>query len=55
MKVGLFRPITLWPYPEQVLREAALKAEQVLCVEDSNGQMKEDVDLAVCGRCPSII
>jgi len=52
MKVGLFRPITLWPYPEEALREAALKARQVLCVEDSNGQMKEDVDFAVRAQVP---
>ncbi len=52
MKVGLFRPITLWPYPEEALREAALKAKQVLCVEDSNGQMKEDVDFAVRAQVP---
>jgi 2-oxoglutarate ferredoxin oxidoreductase subunit alpha len=52
LKVGLFRPITLWPYPKQALREAALKAKQVLCVEDSNGQMQEDVDLAVLEKVP---
>jgi 2-oxoglutarate ferredoxin oxidoreductase subunit alpha len=52
MKVGLFRPITLWPYPEAALREVALKAKRVLCVEDSNGQMKEDVDFAVRSQIP---
>ncbi|GAB4338535.1 MAG: 3-methyl-2-oxobutanoate dehydrogenase subunit VorB [Candidatus Abyssubacteria bacterium] len=52
LKVGLFRPITLWPYPEEALRDAALKAGKVLCVEDSNGQMQEDVDLAVLGKVP---
>lgn len=52
LKVGLFRPITLWPYPEEALREAALKAKQALCVEDGNGQMKEDVDLAVRAQVP---
>ncbi len=52
MKVGLFRPITLWPYPAEALREAASKAKQILCVEDSNGQMQEDVDLAVLGKIP---
>jgi len=52
LKVGLFRPITLWPYPEEALREVALKAKQVLCVEDSNGQMKEDVDFAVRAQIP---
>jgi 2-oxoglutarate ferredoxin oxidoreductase subunit alpha len=52
LKVGLFRPITLWPYPGEALREAALKAGKVLCVEDSNGQMQEDVDLVVQGKVP---
>lgn len=52
LKAGLFRPITLWPYPEEAVREAALKAKRVLCVEDSNGQMKEDVDLAVRAQVP---
>jgi 2-oxoglutarate ferredoxin oxidoreductase subunit alpha len=52
IKVGLFRPITLWPYPKQALREASLKVKQLLCVEDSNGQMQEDVDLAVLEKKP---
>ncbi|MCP4683375.1 MAG: hypothetical protein GY864_13675 [Desulfobacterales bacterium] len=52
MKVGLFRPITLWPYPSEALRKAAGKAKQILCVEDSNGQMQEDVDLAIQGKVP---
>lgn len=52
MKVGLFRPVTLWPYPEEALREIGTKAKQILCVEDSNGQMKEDVDLAIRAQVP---
>ena len=52
IKVGLFRPITLWPYPFEALREACLRAKQVLCVEDSNGQMQEDVDMAVRAERP---
>ncbi len=52
MKVGMFRLISLWPYPTKALHEAAAKAKQVLCVEDSNGQMKEDVELAVLGKVP---
>jgi 2-oxoglutarate/2-oxoacid ferredoxin oxidoreductase subunit alpha len=49
---GLFRPITLWPFPESALRELAGRVSGVLCVELSAGQMLEDVRLAVEGRCP---
>lgn len=52
IKVGLLRPITLWPFPASQLREAALRAEKVLTVELSNGQMLEDVKLAVAGKRP---
>jgi 2-oxoisovalerate ferredoxin oxidoreductase alpha subunit len=52
MKVGLFRPITLWPFPERALQEAAAKAQRVLVVELSNGQMVEDVRLALDGAIP---
>ncbi len=47
IKAGLFRPITLWPFPEKELRAACEKAENVLCVEMSMGQMVEDVKLAL--------
>jgi 2-oxoisovalerate ferredoxin oxidoreductase alpha subunit len=50
IRVGLFRPITLWPFPSNELRTAALGAEQLLVVELSNGQMLEDVRLAVNGK-----
>jgi 2-oxoglutarate ferredoxin oxidoreductase subunit alpha len=52
MRVGLFRPITLWPFPEPQLHELALQAAAMLVVELSAGQMVEDVRLAVDGRCP---
>jgi pyruvate/2-oxoacid:ferredoxin oxidoreductase alpha subunit len=52
IKVGLFRPITLWPFPSQQLREAAMRAEKVLVVELSNGQMVEDVRLTLNGQRP---
>jgi 2-oxoisovalerate ferredoxin oxidoreductase alpha subunit len=52
IKVGLFRPITLWPFPSNQLAEAALRAERVLVVELSNGQMLEDVRLALDGKRP---
>jgi len=50
IKVGLFRPITLWPFPSSELAEAAKRVEKVLVVELSNGQMMEDVRLALNGR-----
>jgi 2-oxoisovalerate ferredoxin oxidoreductase alpha subunit len=52
IKVGLFRPITLWPFPSKELATAGLRAEKVLTVELSNGQMVEDVRLAFDGRRP---
>jgi 2-oxoglutarate/2-oxoacid ferredoxin oxidoreductase subunit alpha len=52
MKVGLIRPITLWPYPYQVIRNAAAQAKGFLTVEMNAGQMVEDVRLAVNGQRP---
>jgi len=52
MKVGLFRPITLWPFPSARLAELAEQNKRFLCVEMSMGQMVEDVRLAVNGRTP---
>ncbi len=51
-KVGLFRPISLWPFPTPRLRELADQVRAVLVVEMSAGQMLDDVRLAVEGRCP---
>lgn len=47
IKAGLFRPITLWPYPQGGLKEAAKKINRVLVVEQSLGQMVEDVRLTL--------
>ena len=52
VKAGLFRPITLWPYPADALRRAAAKVQKVLVVELSNGQMLEDVRLTLNGKVP---
>ena len=52
VKAGLFRPITLWPYPSRALVQAASKVQKVLVVELSNGQMVEDVRLALDGSVP---
>jgi len=46
-KVGIFRPITLWPFPYDALGKAVRKAKAALVVEMSAGQMIEDVNLAV--------
>jgi pyruvate/2-oxoacid:ferredoxin oxidoreductase alpha subunit len=50
LRAGLFRPITLWPFPAEALRQAARRAQMVLVVEMSTGQMVEDVRLALDGR-----
>jgi pyruvate/2-oxoacid:ferredoxin oxidoreductase alpha subunit len=52
LKVGLLRPITIWPFPSEAVAKAAEKAQQILVVELSTGQMIEDVQLAVQTRCP---
>ena len=49
IKVGMIRPITLWPFPKKPLLAAAQKVKSFLCVELNMGQMKEDVELAI--RC----
>ena len=43
LRVGLFRPISLWPFPEEQLRQAAASASQILVVEMNMGQMVDDV------------
>ena len=51
IKAGLIRPITLWPFPKQALKQAAQKAKAFVSVELSMGQMIEDVELAIrCSR-----
>ena len=46
IKVGLVRPITLWPFPVAPYRKAADKVKEIISVELSMGQMIEDVKLA---------
>lgn len=52
IKVGLIRPITLWPFPYDAIREAAKHVKGILCVELNAGQMIEDVRLAVSDSVP---
>jgi pyruvate/2-oxoacid:ferredoxin oxidoreductase alpha subunit len=52
LRAGLFRPVTLWPFPSKALVEAVARCRSVLVVELSTGQMVEDVRLALNGRVP---
>ena len=63
IKVGLIRPITLWPFPKKAIKEAADKVKGFISVELSMGQMIEDIKLyteskkpvALCNRCGGMI
>ena len=52
IKVGLLRPITLWPFPSKAIAEIAKGKKGVLVVEINAGQMVQDVRLAVNGAVP---
>ncbi len=53
-RVGLIRPVTLWPFPRRIFETLCTlrKRRSLLAVEMSYGQMKEDVELAVNGCHP---
>ena len=63
IKVGLIRPITLWPFPKKALAKAADQVKSFVCVELSMGQMIDDVRLytgckkpvSLCNRCGGMI
>ena len=52
IKVGFFRPITLWPFPRIPVAAASAGKKKVLVVEMNAGQMVEDVRLAIAGAAP---
>ena len=52
LRVGLLRPVTLYPFPSRVLYDLAGQVKGILSVEMNAGQMVEDVRLAVNGRVP---
>jgi 2-oxoglutarate/2-oxoacid ferredoxin oxidoreductase subunit alpha len=52
IKIGLFRPITLYPFPYKRLEELAAQVKMMLTVELNSGQMVEDVRLGVNGKVP---
>ena len=56
IRAGMIRPITLWPFPSEALRQAASQVKQFLSVELSMGQMMQDIELAVrCTRPVSLV
>ena len=54
IRVGYFRPITLWPFPAEALAEASEGATRVAVLEQNAGQMIDDVRLAILGRTPIV-
>jgi len=50
LKVGMLRPITLWPFPAEKVRELTMRTKQLLVFEMNMGQMLEDVQLSVAER-----
>ncbi len=52
LKIGLIRPITLWPFPEKQIKENTKKVKKIITVEMNLGQMVEDVKLAANGVVP---
>jgi len=50
IKVGLIRPITVWPFPSETIAKASEKTKKFLAVEMSNGQLIEDVKLSLFGK-----
>ena len=52
IKVGLFRPITLWPFPTKQIARLAEKTKGMLSMEINAGQMVQDIRLAVEGKTP---
>ncbi len=52
IKVGLIRPITLWPFPNKAFEQIPATAKAVMSVEMSTGQMIDDVKIAANGKLP---
>ncbi|UCB51696.1 MAG: 2-oxoacid:acceptor oxidoreductase subunit alpha [Candidatus Zixiibacteriota bacterium] len=50
IKVGLYRPIIVWPFPEKKMRELASKVKAIVVVEMNYGQMLYEVERCVCGK-----
>ncbi len=55
IKVGMIRPITLWPFPKKALLAAADKVKAFVSVELNMGQMIEDVELSIRCKKPVLL
>ena len=52
IKVGMFRPVTVWPFPDKELKARAPQLKRILMVEHNDGQMLREVQRVVEGACP---
>ena len=52
LKVGLLRPITIWPFAEQQMKELAARVNHIIVAEMNMGQYVLEVQRAVTGKCP---
>lgn len=52
LRVAILRPITVWPYPYEQVKQLAERVRGILCAEINAGQMITDVQLAVQGKVP---
>ena len=52
IKAGMFRPITVWPFPEKELRERIPQLKKIIMAEHNNGQMLLEVQRVAEGRVP---
>lgn len=51
LRAGLFRPVSLWPFPGEALNALSKRVQKILVAEMSSGQMLEDVRLAAASSC----
>lgn len=51
IKTGLFRPITIWPFPEAAVAALAQKAKHIIVPEMNLGQLRLEVERVACSRC----
>ena len=51
VKVGHFRPITLWPFPERQIAEISKKVKHIIVPELNAGQIVLEVERIACGKC----
>ncbi len=52
IKAGMFRPLTLWPFPEKEVRELAGRVKGIIVPEANLGQLFYEIDRLVAGKCP---